>query len=165
MSLTALVVAAVTARRFALRRTATSAVQQIGSLAVLPFENVSRDKADEFLSIGLADALVTRLQQIPSLHVRPTSSIFEFRGKPLDPGAAAEKLKVDGVLEGRYLNSGGSVRVNLQLTDARTGYGVWAGSVDGKRADLIQLIDQVSSRTAAAFSPVGHRVARKYLPS
>lgn len=148
-----LLLAAAFISRLPSRHPSSPLQQRIRSLAVLPFENVSRVSGDEFLSIGLADALVTRLQQIPSLQVRPTSAIFEFRGKQVDPKEAAAKLEVEGILEGRYLSSGGSLRVNLQLTDARTGYSVWAGTVDGNRGDLIHLMDQVSSRTAAAFSP------------
>lgn len=157
--LAALIFAGALISRLPSRRASLPAQQRIGSLAVLPFENVSRVSTDEFLSIGLADALITRLQQIPALQVRPTSAIFEFRGQAADPKDAAARLKVDGILEGRFISSGGAVRVTLQLTDAETGYGVWSGTVEGKRDDLIQLIDQVSLRTAAAFSPEQKPVA------
>ena len=119
----------------------------IRSMAVLPLANISNNLKDDFLSVGLADALVTKLQQIPSLQVRPTSAILEFRGGKVDAKTASEKLQVDGVLEGRFLAAGELVRVNLQLIDARTGYSVWAESIDGNRADLLKLIDDVSSRT------------------
>jgi TolB-like protein/Flp pilus assembly protein TadD len=125
----------------------------IRSIAVLPFQNLSEQQRDNFLSVGLADALVTRLQQIPSLQVRPTAAVLKFRGKEVDAQTAAEQLGVDGILHGRFLTSGGQVRVNLQLTDSRTGYGVWAGTIDGNRDNLITLMDDVSSRTANALQP------------
>ncbi len=124
----------------------------IRSMAVLPLVNIANNTRDDFLSVGLADALVTNLQQIPSLHVRPTSAVLEFRSKRMDAKSAGEKLHVDGLLEGHFLAAGDLVRVNLQLTDSRTGYNVWADTVDGRRGDLLKLIDEVSSRTVSALN-------------
>jgi serine/threonine protein kinase len=124
----------------------------IRSMAVLPLDNIANNSNDDFLSVGLADALVTKLQQIPSLQVRPTSAIVEFHKKKIDMKTAADQLHVDSVLEGHFLAAGDLVRVNLQLTDSRTGYNVWADTIDGKRGDLIKLIDDVSSRTVAGLN-------------
>ena len=124
----------------------------IRSMAVLPFHNIATNTNDEFLSVGLADALVTKLQQIPSLQVRPTSAVLEYRGKQIDARKASEELQVDGILEGNFLSAGRMVRVNLQLTDARTGYGIWATAIDGERENLLKLIDDVSSRTVTALN-------------
>ena len=140
---------------------AAAAPTPIRSMAVLPFDNTANSSRDEFLSVGLADALVTKLQTIPSLQVRPTSAILEFRDEKIDAKAASEKLQVDGILEGRFLASGNLVRVNLQLTDARTGYSVWAESVDGERNDLLKLIDEVSARTVAGLN---ERLGVKQVP-
>ena len=127
--------------------TTTTAPPPIRSMAVLPLRNIANSTSDEFLSVGLADALVTKLQQIPSLQVRPTSAVLEFQGPKTDTRTASDKLKVDGILEGHFLAAGDLVRVTLQLTDSRTGYAVWSDSVDGKRSDLLKLIDDVSART------------------
>ncbi|HEV7484466.1 MAG TPA: protein kinase [Thermoanaerobaculia bacterium] len=129
-----------------------SAPPPIRSMAVMPLDNISNNTKDDFLSVGLADALVTKLQQIPSLQVRPTSAIAGFHNKKVDTKTAADQLHVDSVLEGHFLAAGDLVRVNLQLTDSRTGYNVWADTIDGKRADLIKLIDDVSSRTVAGLN-------------
>ncbi|MHB0971278.1 MAG: protein kinase domain-containing protein [Thermoanaerobaculia bacterium] len=123
----------------------------IKSLAVLPLRNVSGQTTDQFLSVGIADALVTRLQQVSGLQVRPTSSVLGFTAGEVTAKDAAKDLGVDAILEGHFMTSGPQVRVNLQLTDTRTGYGVWAGSVDGRRTDLIGLMDQVSTSAASAF--------------
>lgn len=124
----------------------------IRSMAVLPLDNIANNTRDEFLSVGLADALVTKLQAIPSLQVRPTSAVLEFRNKKTDPKTASERLQVDGILEGHFLAAGDLVRVNLQLTDTRTGYNVWADTVDGKRDNLLKLIDDVSARTVSGLN-------------
>lgn len=134
------------------RASVAAAPPPIHSMAVLPLDNISNNTKDDFLSVGLADALVTKLQQIPSLQVRPTSAIVEFHNKKVDTKTAADQLHVDSVLEGHFLAAGDLVRVNLQLTDSRTGYTVWADAIDGKRADLIKLIDDVSSRTVAGLN-------------
>jgi len=127
--------------------TETAPLAPIRSMAVLPLRNIANNTSDEFLSVGLADALVTELQQIPSLQVRPTSAVLEFQGTKPDTKAASEKLKVDSILEGHFLAAGDFVRVTLQLTDARTGFSVWSDTVDGRRDNLLKLIDDVSSRT------------------
>lgn len=121
------------------------------SIAVLPFQNISGSKSEDFLSVGLADALTTELQQLPTLRIRPTSAVMQFARNGLDPTTASERLKVDGVVEGRFLSDGNQVRVNIQLTDSRSGYSVWADTIQGKRGDLIRLMDDVSSMTAAAL--------------
>ena len=124
----------------------------IRSIAVLPLTNIANNTRDDFLSVGLADALVTNLQQIPSLQVRPTSAVLEFRNQKIDEKTTAQKLHVDGLLEGHFLAAGNLVRVNLQLNDARTGYNVWADTVDGRRENLLKLIDEVSARTVTALN-------------
>jgi serine/threonine protein kinase/tetratricopeptide (TPR) repeat protein len=121
------------------------------SLAVLPFQNLSQQESEEFLSVGLADALTTQLQQVQPLSVRPTSAVLQFHRKNADISEAASQLQVDGILEGRFLTAGNTVRVSLQLTDARTGYGVWAANLEGSRDNLIDLIDDVASTTRSAI--------------
>jgi eukaryotic-like serine/threonine-protein kinase len=124
----------------------------IRSMAVLPLRNIANNTQDDFLSVGLADALVTKLQQIPSLQVRPTSAVLEFQGEKVDTKQATKKLKVDGVLEGHFLAAGDLVRVTLQLTDSRTGFSIWSDTVDGRRDNLLELIDDVSTRTVAGLN-------------
>jgi serine/threonine-protein kinase len=124
----------------------------IRSMAVMPLDNLANNQKDDFLSVGLADALVTKLQTIPSLQVRPTSAVMQYHNKKTDAATVRKELQVDGVLEGHFLAAGDLVRVNLQLTDARSGYSVWADSVDGKRANLLKLIDDVSARTLTGLN-------------
>jgi len=132
--------------------TSTAPPPPIHSLAVLPLRNIANNTRDEFLSVGVADALVTELQQIPSLQVRPTSAVLEFAGTKPDARAASEKLRVDAILEGHFLAAGDLVRVTLQLTDARTGFSVWSDSIDGRRDNLLKLIDDVSTRTVTGLT-------------
>jgi serine/threonine protein kinase/tetratricopeptide (TPR) repeat protein len=130
----------------------TATLAPIRSMAVLPLRNIANSTSDEFLSVGLADALVTELQQIPSLQVRPTSAVLEFQGQKTDTKEASEKLRVDGILEGHFLAHGDLVRVTLQLTDSRNGFAVWSDTVEGKRDNLLKLIDEVSARTVKGLN-------------
>ena len=124
----------------------------IRSMAVLPLRNIANNKGDDFLSVGVADALVTKLQAIPSLQVRPTSAVLEFQGGKVDTKEATKKLQVDGVLEGQFLAAGDLVRVTLQLTDSRTGFSIWSDTIDGRRDNLLKLIDDVSTRTVSGLN-------------
>lgn len=117
------------------------------SMAVLPLLNVELPAGDEFLSVGIADALVTRLQQIPSLYVRPMSSILKMEPPPVDARAAARMLDVDGIIEGQLETVDERVHVRLKLID-RSGRTVWSDSVHGPRADLFKLVDNVTARAA-----------------
>ncbi|MBW3670347.1 MAG: protein kinase [Acidobacteria bacterium] len=123
----------------------------IRSLAVLPLQNLSGEESDEFLSVGIPDALIVRLQQIRHLQVRPTSAILPFKDRRQSALEIADDLEVDAVLEGHFVTAGDQIRVNLQLIDARTNYGVWAGAIDGTRDDLLALMDLVSTRTFDAL--------------
>jgi len=132
--------------------TTTAPVGPIRSMAVLPLDNLANNQKDDFLSVSLADALVTKLQTIPSIQVRPTSAVLQYHNKKIDSATASKQLQVDSVLEGHFLAAGDLVRVNLQLTDSRSGYSVWADSIDGKRANLLKLIDDVSARTVTGLN-------------
>src|ERR1051326_7988776 len=132
--------------------TTASASGPVKSIAVLPLDNLAGNQKDDFLSVSLADALVTKMQAIPSLQGRPTSAARQYHNKKVDASTAGKQLQVDGVLEGHFLAAGDLVRVNLQLTDARSGYSIWADSVNGKRTNLLQLIDDVSNRTVSALN-------------
>lgn len=116
------------------------------SIAVLPLRNTSNDARDAFLSVGIADALVGRLQQIDSLPIRPISAALGFQSFQ-DAQRAGESLHVDSVLEGRFAVLDGRVRVTVQLTDPRTGRAIWNESIDGPRGDLLRLVDALAART------------------
>jgi TolB-like protein len=138
-------------------RTATPA--PIQSMAVIPMKNVSISSGDDFLGVALSDALTTRLQGFPSLLVRPTSAVLEARNAHDESGLFSRALGVDGVIQGQFNTTGTMVRVSLQLIDLRTGYSLWADSVEGPRDDLLALIDDLSSRTVSAIDQkLGMRV-------
>lgn len=136
---------------------------QIQSLAVLPLQNLSGGTEDEFLSVGISDALIVRLQQLRPLQVRPTSAILGYRGREVPVLEAAAELGVDAIIDGHFIRAGDQIRINLQLIDARTNYGIWAGAVDGTRTDLLALMDQAAARAVDALQR--HLRDREVLPA
>ncbi|HEX8474338.1 MAG TPA: tetratricopeptide repeat protein [Pyrinomonadaceae bacterium] len=135
---------------------ATDAPADENSLAVLPFKllDVHRggDTGDDYLGVGLADTLITRLSQLRRFVVRPTSSVARYGGDT-DSLAAGRELSVAFVLDGRIRRSGESIRVTVQLLDVDNGASVWAGQFDEKFTDVLSLEDAISSQVAGAIVP------------
>src|SRR5260370_34994886 len=83
----------------------------IDSIAVLPFQNRSIETDTEYLSDGLSESLIYRLSQLPNLKVSPTSSVFRYKGKEIDPIKAGQELGVNAVLSGRIGQRGDTLAV------------------------------------------------------
>jgi eukaryotic-like serine/threonine-protein kinase len=127
------------------------------SIAVLPFKMLetrgSEDTGDEYLGVGLTDALVTRLSSLSRFTLRPTSSVLRYGDKESDPIVAGRELGVSFVLDGRIRRFGNSIRVNAQLLDVREGTTRWAGQFDEKFTDVLHLEDTLSAQVAEALVP------------
>jgi DNA-binding winged helix-turn-helix (wHTH) protein/TolB-like protein len=124
-------------------------ISGIRSIAVLPLKSLGSG-GDEFLGLGLADAVITRLGYVKALSVRPTSSV---RALPdaADPVAAGRILRVDAVLEGQIQKSGERVRITVQLIGVPEGSTLWSGKFDAKAADLFTVEDSISEALARAL--------------
>jgi serine/threonine protein kinase/tetratricopeptide (TPR) repeat protein len=109
----------------------------IDSIAVLPFENRSSDADTEYLSDGLAESLIYRLSQLPDLKVSPTSSVFRYRGKDIDPIKIGGELGVRAVLSGRITQRGDSLIISAELVDVSNNKLLWGEQYDRKMADLL----------------------------
>jgi TolB-like protein/DNA-binding winged helix-turn-helix (wHTH) protein/Tfp pilus assembly protein PilF len=120
----------------------------IKAIAVLPFKVVGGDSADEFLGLGLTDALITRLANLRQLTVRPTSTVRPFDKGDTDPLAAGRALAVHAVVEGSVRRVGGRVRVAAQLVSVKDGRHLWAGQFDETATDLLAVEDSIAQRLA-----------------
>jgi TolB-like protein/DNA-binding winged helix-turn-helix (wHTH) protein/Tfp pilus assembly protein PilF len=121
------------------------------SVAVLPF-NVLSPTDDDYLGVGIADTLITRLSNVRQIAVRPTSSVLKFHGQVQDAAAAGRELKVDSVLEGTIRRSDGRIRVTVQLVSVADGAPLWAGTFDEKMTDLFTVEDSISERVSSALA-------------
>jgi TolB-like protein/DNA-binding winged helix-turn-helix (wHTH) protein/Tfp pilus assembly protein PilF len=123
----------------------------IRSIAVLPFENLSGDPAQEYFTDGMTDALVTELAQISSLRVISRTSVMRYKGthKPLPD--IAKELNVDGIVEGSVVQSAERVRVNAQLIEAATDRHLWASMYERSPGDVVILQSEVARAIANAI--------------
>ena len=125
---------------------------QIHSLAVLPFEVTSSEAGDEFLGLGISDAITTRLNQISQIVVRPTSAVHKYADGEHDPLQAGRDLKVEAVLSGRVAKSGERIRVTVQLVDVIENSILWADKLDHSFTDVFTYEDFISERVARALN-------------
>ena len=117
----------------------------IDSLAVLPFENVSRDPEHEYLSDGIAGSLINTLATVPKLRVMAQSTVSRFKGRTIDPQTAGRELKVRAVLTGRIMQSGESLRIGAELVDVATGSQLWGAQYDRKPGEIFAIQDDISN--------------------
>ncbi|HEY8459287.1 MAG TPA: winged helix-turn-helix domain-containing protein [Blastocatellia bacterium] len=94
-------------------------------LAVLPFHNMGPDKKDDFLSLSLADEVITRLNHISAITVRPLAYVRKYAYQEMDPGQIADELKVDKLLISTFLKEGDELRINMQLLDVAGREALW----------------------------------------
>ncbi len=121
------------------------------SLAVLPFTELGGEEVEDYVGLGMADALITRLGNIRQIVVRPTSAVRAYVGQTPDPVAAGRILGVDAVLEGSIRRAGDRIRVTVQLVSVEAGAPVWGQCFDERRADIFSVEDSISTRLAAAL--------------
>jgi TolB-like protein/Tfp pilus assembly protein PilF len=117
----------------------------IDSLAVLPFENASRDPEHEYLSDGIAGSLINNLATVPRLRVMAQSTVFRYKSRRIDPQAVGRELNVRAVLTGRIIQSGGSLRIRTELVDVATGSQLWGAQYDRKPGDIFAIQDEISN--------------------
>jgi serine/threonine protein kinase/tetratricopeptide (TPR) repeat protein len=135
----------------------------IGSLAVLPFENVSRDPENEYLSDGIAGSLINILATVPRLRVMAQSTVFRYKGREIDPQAVGRELNVRAVLTGRMMQSGGSLRIGTELVDVATGAQLWGAQFDRKPGDIFLIQDEISNEISGKLRLQLTRAEKKRL--
>src|SRR6266853_1389390 len=139
--------------RNAKRAEATAANSQIKSIAILPFKSLGSEATDEYIGLGMADALITKLSSIRQITVRPTSSILKYKNAEQDPSAAGRELAVDSVLDGRVQKSGDHIRVTVQLVRASDGSPLWGKTFDEKYTDIFAVEDRISEEVVQSLLP------------
>ncbi len=124
------------------------------SIAVLPFKVLrTEEKGDEFLGMGLTDAIITKLSNIHRIMVRPTSSVLKYFDGEHNAQAAGYELQVSYVLDGRIQRAGDRVRVTVQLVRVRDGAPFWAAKFDESFTDIFSVEDSISGQVAEALIP------------
>jgi TolB-like protein len=123
------------------------------SIAVLPFDNLSGDPAQEYFGDGIAGDIITALSKFRWFFVIARNSSFTHRGAAVDVKQVAHELGVRFVLEGSVRKAGSRVRINTQLIDGRSGSHVWAERYDRELADIFDLQDEMTETIVGAIEP------------
>ena len=118
------------------------------SIAVLPFENLSSDKANAYFADGIQDEILTRLSKIADLKVISRTSTQQYQSKPGNLSEIAKQLGVAHILEGSVQKSADSVRVNVQLIKAANDSHLWADTFDRKLTDIFSVESEVAKAIA-----------------
>ncbi len=118
------------------------------SIAVLPFENLSEDKANAYFADGMQDEIITRLAKIGELRVIARSSTLRYKTKPEDLSRIAQELGVSNFLEGTVQKVGARVRINLQLIRAGANDHLWAEIYDRNLTDIFAVQSELATAIA-----------------
>ena len=146
------------------------AASDIGSLAVLPFENLTGDTAQSYFVDAVTDAVTTHLAQVRGLDVVSRTSAKLSKQPDTRISAIASALQVDAVLEGTVARSGNQVRITAQLVRGATERHIWARTYDGDVSAIFSLQQRIAAEVAAAAGrqpveqPRGGRAGRVSIP-
>jgi serine/threonine protein kinase len=121
------------------------------SIAVLPFENRSEDKANAYFADGIQDEILTRLSNIADLKVISRTSTRQYQSKPANLREIARQLGVANILEGSVQKVNDQVRVNVQLINAQTDSHLWADTYDRKLTDIFGVESEIAKRIAESL--------------
>jgi TolB-like protein/Tfp pilus assembly protein PilF len=121
------------------------------SIAVLPFENRSEDKANAYFADGIQDEILTRLVSIANLKVISRTSTQQYQTKPRNLREIAKQLGVANILEGSVQKVADQVRVNVQLINAQTDSHLWADTYDRKLTDTFGVETEIAKRIAGSL--------------
>jgi len=121
------------------------------SIAVLPFENLSEDKANAYFAEGIQEEILTRLAKIADLKVISRTSTQQYQSKPGNLSEIAKQLGVANILEGSVQKAANQVRVNVQLINAQTDSHLWADTYDRKLTDIFGVESEVAKAIAESL--------------
>jgi serine/threonine-protein kinase len=121
------------------------------SVAVLPFENVSGDEQQQYLSDGMSDEIAHALGSVEGLRVAPRASAFAFRGRSAEFRVIGAQLNVAHVIEGRLRKSGNRLRVNVQLINVASGNADWSEQYERDMSDVFQVQDDIARAIVGAL--------------
>ena len=128
-------------------RPASSSTTTARSLAVLPLKSL--DAGDNYLGLGIADAVIRKTSQTGGMIVRPTSAIQRYMTEDLDALTAARQLSTDVVLEGSVQRAGDRLRVSVNLLRVSDGASLWADNFDLRTSDIFEIQDRVAREVAS----------------
>jgi len=134
--------------RYTGRNTASTSELPAKSIAVLPFDNLSRDPDNAYFAEGVQDEILTRLAKVADLKVISRTSTQRFKSTPSDLREIAKQLGVMNILEGSVQKANDQVRVNVQLINAMSDAHLWADTYDRKLIDIFAVESEIAKTIA-----------------
>jgi len=121
------------------------------SIAVLPFEDYSEEKDQDYFSKGISEEILNLLAKTNSLRVAARTSSFAFAGSDMDIREIGDKLDVETVLEGSIRTAGPNIRITAQLINVEDGYHLWSETYDRNYADIFKIQDEIAAEILGAL--------------
>ena len=121
------------------------------SIAVLPFDDFSEKKDNEYFADGLTEELLSLMANVTGLKVTSRTSVFSFKNTDLDIPTIAERLQVKYVLEGSVRKSGNQIRITAQLIEAKTDKHLWSETYDRTLDNIFLVQDEVAAAVVSAL--------------
>ena len=122
------------------------------TIAVLPFKSIGAEKDNEYLELGMADALITRLSNIRGVVVRPTRSVSKYTASQKDAVAVGHELGVDSVLDGSVQKVDDRIRITVRLIRVKDSAALWAATFDEKWTDVLTVQSTIAQKTAGTLA-------------
>jgi TolB-like protein/Tfp pilus assembly protein PilF len=114
------------------------------SLAILPLVNASADPNMEYLSDGITESLINSLSQLPQLRVVARTTVFQYKGRDVDPQEIGRNLKVNAVLTGKVLQRGDTLVIQVDLVDTADGSQLWGEQYNRKQSDILAVQQDIA---------------------
>lgn len=131
------------------------------AVAVLPFDNLSKDPAEDYFVDGLTEDIITALAYWRWFPVVARNSTFAYKGKPKNAMEIGRELGAAYLVEGSARRSGEQVRITVQLIEAATGHHLFAERYDRGMADVFIVQDEIAERIVASIEPEIHRAEER----
>ena len=126
-------------------RSGRSGPAEIHGLAVLPFMSLTADGSRDYIGLGMADAIITRITSLKKIEVRPTNAVLTYTKRTRDALKAGNELHVDAVLDGRIQQAGEHLRITAQLLRVRDGKQLWAAAFDDEFGNIFSVQDAIAA--------------------
>jgi TolB-like protein/DNA-binding winged helix-turn-helix (wHTH) protein len=125
----------------------------IHSLAVLPFTAKGNGEEDQYLGLGLADAVASKLDSVPQLRVRSSTTVGSILGPHPDPALAGSKLEVQALVSGEIHRADNKLAITVRLLDSATGADLWSGHFKTDNSNIFNTEDSIAQQVASALIP------------
>jgi TolB-like protein/DNA-binding winged helix-turn-helix (wHTH) protein/Flp pilus assembly protein TadD len=127
-------------------------LNEIKTIAVLPFEDLSAEQTEKYLGVSFADALANKFGELKQITVRPTRTVLKYVDSREDAAKIGRELQVDAVLDGRIQRVGERIRVSVQLIRTSDNATIWTGNFDDQFTNFFAVQDSISQKVVQSLA-------------